>query len=100
LKLADMLRERVWQLCGLQFARIRINIDTTVKTVFGNQQGTRTGHNTQHRGKLGLRPLLGFIEETREYLVGKLRKGVTVSGQEAVAFIADITLVQKRFSKK
>jgi hypothetical protein len=90
LKLADMLRERVWQLCGLQYARIRINIDTTVKTVFGNQQGARKGHNTQHRGKLGLRPLLGFIEETREYLVGKLRKGVTVSGQEAAAFIADI----------
>jgi nucleoside-triphosphatase THEP1 len=54
LKLADMLRERVWQLCGLQYARIRINIDTTVKTVFGNQQGARKGHNTQHRGKLGL----------------------------------------------
>jgi hypothetical protein len=77
-------------LCGLQYARIRINIDTTVKTVFGNQQGARKGHNTQHRGKLGLRPILGFIEETREYLVGKLRKGVTVSGQEAAAFIADI----------
>jgi hypothetical protein len=90
LKLADMLRERVWQLCGLQYVRIRINIDTTVKTVFGNQQGARKGHNTQHRGKLGLRPILGFIEETREYLVGKLRKGATVSGQEAAAFIADI----------
>ena len=90
LKIADMLRERVWQLCGLQYARIRINIDTTVKTVYGNQQGARKGHNTQHRGKLGLRPLLGFIEETREYLVGQLRKGVTVSGQETAAFIADI----------
>jgi hypothetical protein len=33
---------------------------------------------------------LGFIEETREYLAGKLRKGVTVTGQEAAAFIADI----------
>ena len=41
---ADMLRERCWQLCGLQYARIRINIDTTVKTVFGNQQGARKGH--------------------------------------------------------
>ena len=90
LKIADMLRERVWQLCGLQHGRVRVNIDTTVKTVYGNQQGARKGHNTQHRGKLGLRPLLGFIEETREYLVGKLRKGVTVSGQEAAAFIADI----------
>jgi hypothetical protein len=33
---------------------------------------------------------LGFIEETREYLIGKLRKGTTVSGKEAAAFISSI----------
>ena len=85
-----MLRERVWQLCGFTFYQIRINIDTTVETVYGSQQGARKGHNTKNRGKRGLRPLLGFIEETREYLIGKLRKGSTVSGKEAAAFIADI----------
>jgi hypothetical protein len=90
LKLNGILRERVWQLCGLQYQRVRVNIDTTVKTVYGNQQGARKGHNTQHRGKLGLRPILCFIEETREYLLGKLRKGATVSGKEAADFIADI----------
>jgi hypothetical protein len=90
LKVSGILRERVWQLCDLQYARIRINIDTTVKTVYGSQQGGRKGHNTKHRGKLGLRPILGFIEETHEYLVGKLRKGVSVTGKEAAAFIADI----------
>ena len=90
LNITSILRERVWQLCGRQYARIRVNIDTTVKTVYGDQQGARKGHNTKHRGKQGLRPILSFIEETREYLAGKLRKGVTVTGQEAAAFIADI----------
>lgn len=90
LKMMSILRERVWQLCGFTFYRIRVDIDTTVKTVYGNQQGARKGHNRKHRGKQGLRPLLGFIEETREYLVGKLRRGTTVDGTEAVAFIADI----------
>lgn len=90
LKITGVLRERVWQLCGRQYARIRIDIDTTVKTVYGDQQGARKGHNTKHRGKQGLRPILAFIEETREYLTGKLRKGVTVTGQETAAFIADI----------
>ncbi len=89
-KVMSILRERVWQLCGFTFYRIRVDIDTTVKTVYGNQQGARKGHNPKHRGKEGLRPLLGFIEETREYLVGKLRKGTTVDGAEAAAFIADI----------
>jgi len=90
LKIADALRERVWKLCRLQYARIRIDIDTTVKTLFGEQQGGRKGHNTKYRGKPGYRPILAFIQETREYLVGKLRKGASVSGQQAAAFIADI----------
>ncbi|MBW1704726.1 MAG: hypothetical protein JRJ86_06120 [Deltaproteobacteria bacterium] len=34
--------------------------------------------------------MLGFIDETREYLAGKLRKGETISGEEAAAFIAQI----------
>jgi len=48
LKINGILRERVWQLCGLQYRRVRVNIDTTVKTVYGNQQGARKGHNSQH----------------------------------------------------
>ena len=90
LKVSAILRERVWQLCGLRYARIRVNIDTTVKTVYGQVQGARKGHNPKHRGKQGLRPLLAFIEETHEYLVGKLRKGTTVSAKEAAAVIAEI----------
>jgi len=90
LKVMSILRERTWQLCGFTFYRIRVDIDTTVKTVYGHQQGARKGHNRKHRGKQGLRPLLGFIEETREYLVGKLRPGTSVDGKEAASFIADI----------
>jgi len=90
LKVMSVLRERVWQLCGFTFYRVRVNLDATVNTVYGNQQGARKGHNPKHRGKQGLRPVLGFIEETREYLLGNLRKGSTVNGKEAAAIIASI----------
>ena len=90
LKVMSILRERLWQLCDISLYQIRVNIDTTVETVYGNLQGARKGHNTKHRGKKGLRPILCFIEETREYLIGKLRKGTTVSGKEATAFILSI----------
>jgi len=43
LKLNGILRERLWQLCGLQYHRVRVNIDTTVKTVYGHQQGAAKG---------------------------------------------------------
>jgi hypothetical protein len=90
LKIMSTLRERVWQLCDIEYYRIRISIDTTVETIFGNQQGGRKGHNTKYRGKKALRPILCFIDETREYLIGKLRKGQTVSGKEAADFIKKI----------
>jgi len=86
-KLMSVLRERVWQQIGLNYYRICIDIDTTVETLYGNQQGGRKGHNTKNRGKKGYRPVLCFIEQTRECLIGKLRKGETISGKQTAAFI-------------
>ena len=89
-KLIASMRQRAWQLCDMSYYRVCIDIDTTVETLFGNQQGGRKGHNTKYRGKKALRPILCFIDETREYLIGKLRKGQTVSGKEAADFIKKI----------
>lgn len=83
-------RERSWQLCGIAHTVIHINIDTTVETLFGDQEGGRKGHNMKHRGKKGFRPVLCFIEDTREYLVGKLRKGAIISGKEVAEVIKSI----------
>ena len=41
LRLMALLRNRVWQICDLSYYRICLDIDTTVETVFGNQQGAR-----------------------------------------------------------
>ena len=90
LNVMAVMRERVWQQCGYNYRRIHVSLDTTVETIYGDQQGARKGHNTQHRGKKGYRPVLGFIDETREYLLGKLRKGETLSGEDTAAFIKRI----------
>jgi hypothetical protein len=90
LGLMAMLRERVWQLCDVSYYRICLDIDTTVETVFGSQQGAKKGHNPRNRGKKGYRPVLCFIEQSREYLLGKLRRGETISGKQTAAFIAKI----------
>jgi hypothetical protein len=90
IKITSILRERVWKQLGLNYYRIHIDIDTTVETLYGSQQGGRKGHNTKHRGKKGYRPVLCFIAETREYLLGKLRKGKTMSGEQTADFIHQI----------
>jgi len=87
LKIMSRLRGQVWKRCGINYSRITIDIDTTVETIYGHQQGGRIGHNTQNRGKKGYRPVLCFIEQTREYLLGKLRKGETISGEETAKVI-------------
>ena len=90
LKIMSVMRERVWQLCGLELQKVHLSTDTTVETLYGKQQGGRKGHNTKNRGKKGYRPVLCFIDETREYLLGKLRKGETMNGEEVAKFIRKI----------
>jgi hypothetical protein len=76
------LRATVWALCAYRPARVTVNIDTTVSTVYGAIEGARKGHNPTHRGKKGLRPVLCFLAETREYLCGTQRRGETMANRE------------------
>jgi len=82
LRLSAALRVSVWVLCDYAPRRVTVNIDTTVATVYGAIEGSRKGHNPKHRGKKGLRPVLCFLEETREYLCGTQRRGETIRNKE------------------
>jgi hypothetical protein len=87
LRVNAAVRERVWQLVGYQPQEVTVNIDTTVATVYGKIEGARKGHNTKHRGKKGLRPVFCFLDKTREYLCGALRRGETITGKEVAGQI-------------
>jgi len=82
LRLGGVLRHRVWELCDYRPRQVTVLIDTTVSTVYGRIEGARKGHNTKHRGKRGLRPVLSFLAETREYLCGTQRRGETITAME------------------
>jgi len=82
LRLNGALRAKAWEKCAYQPQRVTVNIDTTVSTVYGEIEGARKGHNPKHRGKKGLRPVLCFLADTREYLCGKQRRGETMSSAE------------------
>lgn len=82
LRIGGVLRSRVWQICGINYSRVHVDIDTTVSTVYGDIEQSMKGHNTKHRGKKGLRPVLCFISETREYLCGEQRPGKTMKSED------------------
>lgn len=90
LKFQAVVRERAWRSLDYDqvYHHIHIDIDTTVKTVYGYKEGARKGHNRKHRGKRALRPVLAFIAESKEYVAGKLRAGKTISGDQVEKFIA------------
>ncbi len=82
LNLSGALRAKVWGQVKYAPKKVEINIDTTTATVYGNIEGSRKGYNPKHRGKKGLRPILCFLQETREYLCGTQRRGTTLSSEE------------------
>ena len=59
--------------------RVTLDLDSTVKTVYGRQQGAEKGYNPTHPGKRIYNPLIAFIAETGEALMGWLRPGDTFS---------------------
>jgi len=90
LRLGAVLRAKVWALCHYAPRRVTVNLDTTVATVYGTVEGARKCYNVRHPGKKGLRPVLCFLEETREYLCGNQRRGATLHNREVIRLIRQI----------
>ena len=89
-KIADLcqnLRQKVWN--HQWFGKITLDLDSTVKTVYGHQEGAEKGHNPTHPGKRSYHPLIAFIAETREALLGWLRPGDTFSANGSVEFVKE-----------
>ena len=76
------LRHRVWEramktgaLQAGHFYKSWIDVDSTVKTVFGFQEGAVKGYNPFKRGALSYNPQVAFCSETKEILQAWLRTG-------------------------
>jgi hypothetical protein len=82
LEVSRHMRQRVWEAAHVELKEVTLDTDTTVQTVYGRHMGARKGYNRKHRGKKSYQPILTFVAETREYVSGELRKGVSVNGQQ------------------
>jgi len=64
--------------------------DSTVKTVFGHQEGAAKGYNPHKKGALSYHPLLVFCTATKELLQGWLRSGDAYTSNGIVAFLQQL----------
>ena len=72
-----------------------LDIDSTVETVYGHQEGAAVGYNPAKRGRASFHPQLCFDGLTRTVLDAELRPGNTASNSgltETVARVLDETL--------
>jgi hypothetical protein len=83
---SDRAREFARQL--LEWARVtrgNLNLDSTVLTRYGHQEGARKGYNPKKRGRASHHPLLAFV--SAGYVVNLWnRSGDSASGQGCVGF--------------
>jgi Transposase DDE domain group 1 len=82
LEVQRRMRQRVWEAARVSLKSVTLDTDTTVHTLFGHQRGARKGYNPQHRGKKSYQPILSFLAETREYVMGELHNGDRPSGAQ------------------
>ena len=81
------IRKKVWS--KKWFGRATFDMDSSVKGVFGNQEGAVKGYNPKNKGQKSYHPLFCFIAETRECLNTWFRTGNAHSANGSVEFMKE-----------
>ena len=85
------IRKRVWEKASIiQISDLWIDVDSSVKTVYGNQEGAEKGFNSHKRGALSYHPLLAFATHTKEILQGWLRSGNAYTSNGVLEFMKQL----------
>jgi hypothetical protein len=95
--LVHAIRERVWARAlsaGVSSVATQcikwIDVDSTVLTVFGHQEGAAKGYNPHKRGALSYHPLLAFLPQTKEILQAWFRTGSAYTSNGIVEFMKQL----------
>ena len=67
-----------------------IDVDSSVKTVCGKQEGVAKGYNSHKKGARSYHPQLAFCTETKEILQGWLRTGSAYTSNGIVEFMKQL----------
>ncbi len=77
-----------------------VDLDSSVKTVYGKQQGARKGFNSKSKGKRSYHPQFAFLNSTKECLLAWLRPGDTHSANNASEFLKQaLSMIPKGINK-
>ena len=83
----SQLRQKVWD--RKSQSNVTIDIDSTVRGVYGKQEGTEKGFNSKKKGQRSYHPLLAFIAETKECLHSWFRSGSAYTSNNCAEFLKE-----------
>jgi len=70
-----------------KLSNITLDVDSTVKIVYGNQQGAAKGYNPKKRGAKSYHPLLAFVSEMKLVVNNWFRTGACYTGNGICEFV-------------
>ena len=76
-----------WLLGQVNIDRITLDLDSTVITRSGNQQGSAKGYNPLRKGRNSHHPLMAFVSQTRMVANAWLRPGNTADSSSCEGFL-------------
>ena len=78
-----------WFFSQVRLDNYTLDVDSTVLTRYGSQQGAKKGYNPKKRGRNSHHPLLAFVDECKMIANFWLRSGDAYTTNNFVAFLKD-----------
>lgn len=72
---------------------ITLDCDSTVKTVYGNQEGAAKGYNSSKPGAKSYHPLICFLSELKIVIKTRFRTGSAYTSNGILSFIEEIAVL-------
>ena len=88
-----------WFMDQFKVGKLTIDLDSTVITRYGNQEGSAIGYNPKKKGRKSHHPLMAFVDQTKMVANAWLRAGNTSDTNNYKAFLEetfDICLKDKK----
>jgi len=84
-----------WIFSQLRFDNFTLDVDSSVWTRYGKQEGARRGYNAKKRGRPSHHPIIAFVAEMKMVANFWLRPGNTGSANNIIAFLEETLLILK-----
>jgi hypothetical protein len=84
-----------WVFSQLNFDHYTLDVDSSVWTRYGQQQGAKKGYNPKKKGRSSHHPLLAFVAEVKMVANFWLRPGNSSSANNILAFLEETFLILK-----